>query len=116
MATNEDTAPACSPVPYRVDAGIFILDATGRLVAKTAPTRLWWCGTAEDNARFIVRACNAHQGLRQASQELYDALCRHLIEDIPDSELPEDLLKAMGALEEAWRKADGTEHGDHGTP
>ena len=43
--------------------------------------------------------------LRKASQELYDRLQDYL--RVPDSQLPEGLVRAMDELEAAWRKADG---------
>ncbi len=64
----------------------------------------------ENDARFIVRACNAHEDLRLASQELYDRLQEYL--DVSDDELIEQghegLVEAMDAMEVAWHKADGT--------
>ena len=44
--------------------------------------------------------------LRQASQQLYDALQDYV--RVPDSGLPADLVEAMDELEAAWHKADGT--------
>lgn len=45
--------------------------------------------------------------LRQASQRLYDAIQDFL--DVPDNELPIELVEAMDAMEAAWHKADGTQ-------
>lgn len=61
---------------------------------------------AKATAEFIVRACNAHDDMRQASQKLYDAMQRYL--DVADSELPAELVESMNQLEAAWRMADGT--------
>jgi hypothetical protein len=44
--------------------------------------------------------------LQTASQALYDALQRYLM-DFADSELPADLVAGMDELEAAWRTADG---------
>jgi hypothetical protein len=44
--------------------------------------------------------------LRAASQELYDRLQDYL--GVPDSELPDSLVKGMDRLEAAWAKADRT--------
>src|SRR5688572_1201556 len=55
-------------------------------------------GTDEEqkaNARMMAAAPD----LRRESQRLYDALQRYL--DVPDSELPDDLVEAMDALEAA---------------
>ena len=60
------------------------------------------CPEQEANARLIATAPE----LRQASQEIYDRLQDYL--SVPDSELPEGLVKAMDAMESAWHKADGT--------
>ena len=38
---------------------------------------------------------------------LYNAIMAYLM-DIPDSELPEDLVAAFDAIEAAWHLADGT--------
>lgn len=68
-----------------------------------------WFDETAANAAFIVRACNAHAGLRKASQDLYDRLQEYL--DVSDEQLIEqghgDLVLAMDALEAAWRTADG---------
>ncbi len=58
--------------------------------------------TAEANARLIAAAPD----LWQASQRFYDAVQDYL--DVPDSELPEELVAAMDALEAVWHTADGT--------
>lgn len=44
-------------------------------------------------------------GLHRASQQLYDAIQGYLI-DIPDSELPPDLVATFDAFETAWRRSD----------
>lgn len=45
--------------------------------------------------------------LRTASRSLYDAIQAYLI-DIPDRDLPKDLVEAFDAIEAAWHRADGT--------
>jgi hypothetical protein len=45
--------------------------------------------------------------LRLRSQALYNAIQAYLI-DVPDAELPADLVVAFDAMEEAWHAADGT--------
>ncbi len=45
--------------------------------------------------------------MRKASQKLYDALQAYLI-DVPDRDLPNDLVEGMNDMEAAWHKADGT--------
>ena len=57
----------------------------------------------EQDAALLIAAA---PDLRSASQELYDRLQDYIT--VPDSELPEGLMKAMDALEAAWNKADGT--------
>jgi hypothetical protein len=44
-------------------------------------------------------------GLRAAGQQLYDAIQGYLI-DIPDSQLPPELVAAFDAMEAAWRRPD----------
>src|SRR3954447_19521895 len=58
---------------------------------------------AEANARLMAAAPD----MRQASQRFYDAVQNYL--DVPDSELPGELVEAMDELEAAWRRADGTQ-------
>ena len=58
---------------------------------------------ARANARFIAAA----PLVREKSQDLYNAIMAYLM-DIPDSELPEDLVAAFDAIEAAWHLADGT--------
>lgn len=45
--------------------------------------------------------------LRRESQSLYDAIQAYLI-DVPDRDLPDDLVTAFDSLEAAWHKSDGT--------
>jgi len=49
--------------------------------------------------------------LRDASQHLYNAIQDYL--NVPDSELPADLVAAFNEMEAAWHKADGTTPEDH---
>jgi hypothetical protein len=59
-----------------------------------------WPEAVEVNARLI----GAAPDLRVASQKLYNAIMGYLM-DVPDSELPEDLVAAFDAMEDAWHKS-----------
>src|SRR4051812_45410480 len=99
MATNENTATAHTPGPWQLDGpyriiidgtppnyvqGLMVMNADERhghsfpIARVTGPAffgREAECAPElRANAEFIVRACNAHEDLRRASQELYDAI------------------------------------------
>lgn len=119
MSTN-DTPPATTqahtPGPWHIDrqsphSPMCIKPYPGRIVCEIDGTD----AEAEANAAFIVRACNAHEAMRKASQDLYDRLREYL--DVSDGQLIEQgydgLVKAMDDIEAAWHEADGTQPERH---
>jgi hypothetical protein len=104
---NNDTAPARKARPWRQEAYddyIAIYDGTGTRVADVYATPT----VAKDkDARAVARMIVAAPLVRTKSQDLYNAIIGYVF-DIPDSELPEDLVAAFDAIEAAWHKADGT--------
>ena len=60
-----------------------------------------------DQAKSNARRIAATPQLRSASEDLYNAIMAYVF-DIPDSELPEDLVEAFDAIEAAWHLSDGT--------
>lgn len=60
--------------PYRIDAHLHraIVDTYGNKVAEVATQRNLVTGTTQGNAEFIVRACNAHDDLVKALQDIVD--------------------------------------------
>lgn len=72
MSTNKASAPH-TPVPWTVEPGL-----RQRILAPNGePVALPCSGTtvsAPDNARFIVRACNAHEELLEALKGLVESI------------------------------------------
>lgn len=107
------TASAYTPGPwlliddcYSIYPGI---DAEGQNIVLNGDLGEY-CGVRGDSrSEALANACLivAAPDLREASQRLYDAIQRYLI-DIPDRELPADLVEAFDAMEAAWHKAAGT--------
>lgn len=133
MTNHDNTAPATKTYCVWADSNVLVYQHVQALTPQEAfrlaqDDRDGWdaCFDAGDNEytvspdvmdvqteEFTRVADPPAATMRQASQRLYDALQAYLI-DIPDSELPEDLVTAMDEMEAAWLKADGTvpEQGD----
>ena len=70
-----------TPTPWRVDSKYRadIIGADGRDVAETALSASYRRPLEDQyaNAAFIVRACNAHEAMREALKHAFDALHAH---------------------------------------
>jgi len=101
---------AHAPTPYRVEPyvdGIDILDANGVPVLHLADRKIATDGMPPENARFIVRACNAHDDLRAACRELVRWDDGEDTEGLPDvfNRLEDIVCQARAAI----AKAEGRE-------
>ncbi len=67
---NSSTPPAHSPAPWRVEEGIYVLDARGQPVVPSVPLRLKRSGAAQANARIIAAAPELLDTLRDVSEYL----------------------------------------------
>ena len=99
------TARKHTPGPWFVDressySALCIKPYPGRIVCDIEGTD----AESEANALLIAAAPT----LRSESQTLYNAIHAYFI-DVPDRDLPVDLVAAFNSLEAAWHKADGTE-------
>jgi hypothetical protein len=91
-----------SPLPWRV-TGTAVVDPRGFVVSEVRPFLSELPGMDRDDAEFIVRACNAHNGLLKAARAAWHALQSYQ----HGNASPDLAAEVVAALDAAIAKAEG---------